>query len=56
MVTIVCKEREPINSNTGIEKKEIKKVLPNVEDQTLTVRPPCTANVAGDCLVGYLAL
>ena len=31
---IVCKEREPINSDIGIWKQ--KKVLPNVEDRTLT--------------------
>ena len=30
--TIVCKGKEPISSDTGIEKKEKKKVLPNVED------------------------
>ena len=34
-----------LNSDTGIEKKIGKKVPPNVEDRTLTVRPLCTALV-----------
>ena len=34
-----------MNSDTGIEKKRGKKVLPNVEDQTLTIRPPRIAPV-----------
>ena len=52
MLPIVCKGREPISSDTRIEKKkrererEREKVLPNVEDQTLAVRSPRIANVA----------
>ena len=46
MFTIVCKERGPINSDTEIEKKKGKKVIPNV-----TITPPhSTSNRS----VGYL--
>ena len=40
--------KECISSDAGIEKKrekEQKKVLPHVEDRTLTVTPLCTANI-----------
>ena len=41
--TIVCKWKEPISSDAGIKKKCY---IPHVEDQTLTVGPPHTANLA----------
>ena len=38
----------------GLKKERGKKVLPTVENQTLTIRPPHSANIAH--VIGYLAL
>ena len=50
--TIVCKERDLIDSDTETKKKKGKKVLPNVEDRTLAVR---LLHNTGNRFVGYIA-
>ena len=51
--TIVCKGREPIAVAQRLKKVRERKVLPHVEDRTLTVRPQHTAK---NNFIGYLAL